>query len=135
MSTAGFVSELMTFEEQELGGKSGGVASGAPATNGERTNGDEPSHHRNGKYSHVAGGRRTAHVRESLPPAFQTQNSDSLVTTHFTGDHSALGDPGEEMEVKDSSGRYRHVRRAPVDERTLQPLRRVSKAGLESGDW
>jgi hypothetical protein len=39
---------------------------------------------------------------------------------------------GEEMEMRDSGGRYRHARRAPVDEQTLQPMRRVSKAGLES---
>jgi hypothetical protein len=36
------------------------------------------------------------------------------------------------MEVRDREGRYRHARRAPVDETTLQPMRRVSKAGLES---
>jgi len=30
--------------------------------------------------------------------------------------------------VKDETGRYRHARRAPVDENTLQPMRRVSKA-------
>ena len=42
------------------------------------------------------------------------------------------GDFGQEMEVKDASGRYRHARRAPVDVNTLQPMRRVSKAGLES---
>jgi len=40
---------------------------------------------------------------------------------------------GQDMEIKDEEGRYRHMRRAPVDENTLQPLRRVSKAGLESG--
>ena len=46
-----------------------------------------------------------------------------------------LGDSGQEMEIKDSSGRYRHARRAPVDETTLQPMRRVSKAGLESSSY
>ncbi|KAL0573668.1 hypothetical protein V5O48_008297 [Marasmius crinis-equi] len=44
-------------------------------------------------------------------------------------------DPFQEMEIRDSSGRYRHARRAPVDEQTLQPMRRVSKAGLESWGW
>jgi len=43
-----------------------------------------------------------------------------------------VGDSGQEMEIRDAAGRYRHARRAPVDENTLQPLRRVSKAGLES---
>ena len=43
-----------------------------------------------------------------------------------------IGDVGNEMEIKDASGRYRHARRAPVNENTLQPMRRVSKAGLES---
>jgi len=43
-----------------------------------------------------------------------------------------VGDQAQEMEIKDASGRYRHARRAPVDENTLQPSRRVSKAGLES---
>ena len=36
-----------------------------------------------------------------------------------------------EVEKKDRSGRYIHPKRAPLDNR-LQPLRRVSKAGLES---
>ncbi|KAF9260422.1 hypothetical protein L218DRAFT_1079330 [Marasmius fiardii PR-910] len=44
-------------------------------------------------------------------------------------------DPFQELEIRDSSGRYRHARRAPVDEMTLQPMRRVSKAGLESWGW
>jgi hypothetical protein len=43
-----------------------------------------------------------------------------------------MGDPGGEVEIKDASGRYRHVRRPPVNENTLQPMRRASKAGLES---
>lgn len=45
----------------------------------------------------------------------------------------ALGDAAQELEVRDASGRYRHARRAPVNETTLQPMRRVIKAGLESG--
>ena len=35
-----------------------------------------------------------------------------------------VGDQAQEMEIKDASGRYRHARRAPVDENTLQPSRR-----------
>ncbi|KZV84680.1 hypothetical protein EXIGLDRAFT_726896 [Exidia glandulosa HHB12029] len=105
----GFVSELMTFEERELGGKSVGVTSlGSSA-------------------SAAPPPRRPAHIRESLPP----QMSDSSVPQYL----AAFADSGEDMEVKDPSGRYRHQRRAPVDERTLQPTRRVSKAGLESTDW
>ncbi|KAF8512093.1 hypothetical protein BU17DRAFT_54224 [Hysterangium stoloniferum] len=123
----GFVSELMNFEEQELGGKSVGVVKN---TDEEDGGGDG----RSGNYAHVANMRRTAHMRESLPPAFSTANSDFAIG----GDGDAvarLGDHPQELEIKDSSGRYRHQRRAPVDENTLQPLRRVSKAGLESGDW
>lgn len=104
----GFVSELMTFEERELGGKSVGVQQ-VPAA------------------ASAVAPRRPAHIRESLPP----QNSDSRVPQYLAG----LADAGEELEVRDPSGRYRHQRRAPVDERTLQPTRRVSKAGLESTDW
>lgn len=48
------------------------------------------------------------------------------------GKSMGLRDVGEEMEVRDAEGRYRHARRAPVDELTLQPVRRVSKAGLET---
>ena len=42
---------------------------------------------------------------------------------------------GQDLEVKDANGRYRHARRAPVNETTLQPMRRVSKAGLESSSY
>ncbi len=38
---------------------------------------------------------------------------------------------GSETEVR-KNGQYVHFRRAPVNEYTLQPMRRVSKAGLES---
>ena len=38
-------------------------------------------------------------------------------------------------EIKDATGRYRHTWRAPVNEATLQPMRRVSKAGLESSAY
>lgn len=124
----GFVSELMTFEEQELGGKSIGVQ---PSVPGGAAPHDGPGGGDNG-YAH----RRGAHVRESLPPALGGLEGMGGVTG---GSMSAgglmdrvLGDSGQEMEIKDSSGRYRHARRAPVNETTLQPMRRVSKAGLES---
>ena len=50
-------------------------------------------------------------------------------------DAAQIGDSGQELEIKDATGRYRHARRAPVDEATLQPMRRVSKAGLESASY
>lgn len=124
----GFVSELMNFEEQELGGKSVGVVK--PGDDDDGT-GDV----RSGNYAHAAGMRRAAHMRESLPPAFNSDLGLSLVGSGINGGDAVarVGDHAQELEIKDSSGRYRHQRRAPVDETTLQPLRRVSKAGLESG--
>jgi hypothetical protein len=118
----GFVSELMTFEESELGGKSIGVQPNS-AIGGDST--DQHHHDSHGR-------RQMYHVRESLPPAFQV--SDNFATGSPSGTAS-IGDSGQEVEIKDASGRYRHARRAPVDETTLQPLRRVSKAGLESGEF
>ncbi|XP_006455754.1 hypothetical protein AGABI2DRAFT_187932 [Agaricus bisporus var. bisporus H97] len=144
----GFVSELMSFEEQELGGKSIGVQSNSMGgENGEGSNGTGED------ASFGMNLRRGGHVRESLPP--MESFSSSAVANNpgnvslggnngvagLGGPISAggiqlqrvlVGDQAQEMEVKDASGRYRHARRAPVDENTLQPLRRVSKAGLES---
>ncbi|KAF9784743.1 hypothetical protein BJ322DRAFT_1066049 [Thelephora terrestris] len=115
----GFVSELMNFEEEELGGKSVGVVK----VDGEQ---GENCTHAVG----VGTGRRPTNVRESLPPTFNGHSYS------FGGVEDANGvypDSGQDMEVRDASGRYRHARRAPVNETTLQPTRRVSKAGLESG--
>ena len=117
----------MTFEERELGSKSGGVSGSAShgsaaSSHHAYTSGGQSAHP-----STTAGRRaRPAHVRESLPP----QTSDSTVPLYMQ--HAGVD---EELEVKDASGRYRHQRRAPVDEKTLQPTRRVSKAGLESSEW
>ncbi|KAG9086295.1 hypothetical protein FS749_003739 [Ceratobasidium sp. UAMH 11750] len=118
----GFVSELMNFEERELGTKSLGVLSehddlptDMPGAGGMPTG-------KAGNFGHLANARRGGQLRESLPPVFSMpQQPDDLGT-------------GAEVEVRDSTGRYRHARRAPVDESTLQPGRRVSKAGLE-GTW
>ena len=157
----GFVSELMSFEEQELGGKSIGVQptlgsgtlnsgsvpqksgdNNATTTNGNTAEGStfnipDPSY----PIPSLAGAnhlrRGGHHVRESLP---SMEAIVSGVSGGGSGPMSAvegqtralLGDSGQETEVKDSTGRYRHARRAPVDENTLQPMRRVSKAGLES---
>ncbi|KAJ7452195.1 hypothetical protein B0H11DRAFT_304793 [Mycena galericulata] len=135
----GFVSELMTFEEEELGGKSVGVQP-ASATDGDGggANGAGAGHGHNANYGVAAGGRRGGHVRESLPPAFSQSQSfaaPDTVQPASAGMDGAVGNVGQEMEVRDAAGRYRHARRAPVDENTLQPMRRVSKAGLESSVW
>ncbi|KIY65736.1 hypothetical protein CYLTODRAFT_445177 [Cylindrobasidium torrendii FP15055 ss-10] len=115
----GFVSELMTFEEEELGGKSNGVQpSTAGADAGAGGGGD---------YGGMGAGRRGGHIRESLPPeGLSAGGIDRVVNA---------GDSAQEMEIRDASGRYRHARRAPVNEQTLQPVRRVSKAGLESSSY
>jgi hypothetical protein len=95
--------------------------------------------------------RRGGHVRESLPPlesfsSSAASNAGNASSGNTNGNKGGgpisaggiqlqrvlVGDQAQEMEIKDASGRYRHARRAPVDENTLQPLRRVSKAGLES---
>ena len=132
----GFVSELMTFEEQELGGKSVGVqpTTAASATTGATETGATGSQD---NYSMAVGGnhRRGAHVRESLPPALGILDIGGAAGGPMSAGglmERVMGDSGQEMEIKDATGRYRHARRAPVDENTLQPMRRVSKAGLES---
>jgi len=105
----GFVSELMAFEEAELGRNTKSKSSVAA---GENSVGDVG----------VGTGRRPAHVRESLPPMPSWDREEE----------EAGEEMGQDMEIRDREGRYRHARRAPVDETTLQPMRRVSKAGLES---
>ncbi|KAG2145492.1 uncharacterized protein EDB93DRAFT_1287739, partial [Suillus bovinus] len=105
----GFVSELMAFEEAELGRM---TKPKPPAVVSESSVGDVG----------VGTGRRPAHVRESLPPMPSWDREEE----------EAGEETGQDMEVRDREGRYRHARRAPVDENTLQPMRRVSKAGLES---
>ncbi len=69
-------------------------------------------------------------MRESLPPALLGGEPQPLSAGGM--EMRVMGDSGQEVEIKDATGRYRHARRAPVDETTLQPMRRVSKAGLES---
>ncbi|KZV64289.1 hypothetical protein PENSPDRAFT_677777 [Peniophora sp. CONT] len=121
----GFVSELMAFEDSELGGKSVGVIQDATTPSDSSSSQPNNAHHQNQKGG--GGARRPAHIRESLPPAFTLAEFD-------VGEVEALG-AGAETEVRDKEGRYRFARRAPVDANTLQPSRRVSKAGLESGGW
>lgn len=123
----------MTFEEQELGGKSIGVVNNS-------LNGGDADEHGQTK-SYAPGPRRAANLRESLPPILATQTSEVIIPGQLSaggllGSNVArVGDLGQEVEIKDASGRYRHARRAPVDENTLQPMRRVSKAGLESASY
>ena len=137
----GFVSELMTFEEQELGGKSVGVQPTTATSLGSATttgaNAETGASHTQDNYSLAAGGnhRRGGHVRESLPPAMGSLDIGGTAGGPMSAGglmERVMGDSGQEMEIKDATGRYRHARRAPVDENTLQPMRRVSKAGLES---
>ncbi|KDQ24129.1 hypothetical protein PLEOSDRAFT_1068092 [Pleurotus ostreatus PC15] len=129
----GFVSELMTFEEEELGGKSIGVQPSVPG-------GQQGDSSVNQAYHGVgAGGRRGGHIRESLPPPIgnglggEGDAGPMSAGTLLVG--SVRAEVGQDMEIKDAQGRWRHARRAPVDEQTLQPMRRVSKAGLESSAY
>lgn len=136
----------MTFEEQELGGKSIGVHPSAAAGTSQHDQPGGYNPHQQDNYGAAVGGgghhRRGAHIRESLPPEV-LGGMDSMMEGGVPGGSMSAGgliervngDSGQEMEIKDSSGRYRHARRAPVDENTLQPLRRVSKAGLESSAY
>ncbi|KAI0651250.1 hypothetical protein C8Q79DRAFT_1079831 [Trametes meyenii] len=135
----GFVSELMTFEEQELGGKSVGVVKASSSAGAEPEAGTDEGGHAGGgggtNYGVALGGRRPQHIRESLPPLFSMPYSFAGISGPPVLDAAQIGDSGQEMEIKDATGRYRHARRAPVDEATLQPMRRVSKAGLESAAY
>ncbi|KAJ2932005.1 hypothetical protein H1R20_g5090, partial [Candolleomyces eurysporus] len=136
----GFVSELMNFEEQELGNKSNGVQPSAPVGSGNDV--DMQSGFGAAVASGSLHGRSRAHVRESLPPALGLEGLRSAscndgipagpASAGINAMDRVIGDSGQEVEIKDASGRYRHMRRAPVNENTLQPMRRVSKAGLES---
>jgi len=147
----------MNFEEQELGGKSIGVQPG-PGSSGlnsgssfnQKSGGPSDSNNDGNDGStfglaeasypmpSLAGAnhrRAGHHVRESLPPALGMEGLGMVggpMSALETQTRALLGDSAHETEVKDSSGRYRHARRAPVDEMTLQPMRRASKAGLES---
>lgn len=124
----GFVSELMNFEEAELGSKSVGVIKQPQSAGGA---GSDSDHLDGDRCPGIGiGGRRPSHMRESLPPAWGTGGSAGGALPSVP--RGVAGDVAQETEVKDATGRYRHARRAPVNENTLQPMRRVSKAGLES---
>ena len=123
----------MKFEEQELGGKSRGVQTGGGG--GDASGGHGPAGGAVSDFISSGSHMRRGHVRESLPPALGMEGVSSRGPAPMSAGglmDRVMGDSGQEMEIKDASGRYRHASRAPVDETTLQPMRRVSKAGLES---
>ncbi|KAH9976726.1 hypothetical protein BGW80DRAFT_1250211 [Lactifluus volemus] len=137
----GFVSELMNFEEAELGSKSVGVvkhpqsAGGASGAGSGSAGAGSDSADLDGDRIGISG-RRPSHMRESLPPTWGggsgSGGTSGTSTSLPSVPRCVAGAVGQETEVKDANGRYRHARRAPVDETTLQPMRRVSKAGLEN---
>ncbi|EIW69382.1 hypothetical protein TREMEDRAFT_62249 [Tremella mesenterica DSM 1558] len=127
----GFVAELMQFEESELGiRQSGGVhgeaarAGGAAGPSRGEEKDDSP---------------RDRKMRESLPPAWASSLDSSRLPSPLVDvekdklekEQEEKRKIGEEREVR-KNGQWVHQRRAPVDRTTLQPGRRVSKAGLES---
>ncbi|KAI9459912.1 hypothetical protein BJY52DRAFT_1211681 [Lactarius psammicola] len=118
---------LINFEEAEFGVVKRPQSAGG-ADDGEHPDGD--AHNRGAAIGIGISGRRPSHMRESLPPAWGTSTTSSLPGTA----RGVTGDVGQEVEVKDVNRRYRHARRAPVDEDTPQPIlmRRVGKAGLEN---
>ncbi|KAG5219635.1 Dual specificity protein [Salix suchowensis] len=126
----GFVSELMTFEEEELGGKSIGVQPSAP--------GGQQGIAR-WSYSGIAAPVfTTAGPVSALEPIVNGLGGEGDAGPMSAGTllvGSVRAEVGQDMEIKDAQGRWRHARRAPVDEQTLQPMRRVSKAGLESSAY
>ncbi|OCF71766.1 hypothetical protein I204_07829 [Kwoniella mangroviensis CBS 8886] len=156
----GFVAELMQFEESELGLKQSGGVHGDSSSHGHGPSNRKPAVGDGGDSSGGEEERERRKMnnrtRESLPPTW----SHSLdITSHYNrnrmsplgGDAAHNGTEekgrdevddedeadkkrrqvGDEREVR-KNGQWVHHRRAPVDRTTLQPGRRVSKAGLES---
>jgi hypothetical protein len=141
----GFVSELMAFEELELGGGRSEPPDDSAGDDGDGGPGGGGGGGGTGGGGGGGGGARMK-MRESLPPTLShhhhhhhhhphAQAEPMSAVDEGTRDHNArMVEVGQEMEVRDAEGRYRHARRVPVDENTLQPMRRVSKAGLESAN-
>ncbi|WWC69365.1 uncharacterized protein I206_103304 [Kwoniella pini CBS 10737] len=154
----GFVAELMQFEEIELGLKQSGGVHGESSSSGSSN--PHPSRRSNGleessdseKESGVGGSEKEKRnknnrTRESLPPTWShslnvTSNRPSPLSSSQAGERDKRENEeddsdrqrrqvGDEREVR-KNGQWVHHRRAPVDRTTLQPGRRVSKAGLES---
>ncbi|ORY24985.1 hypothetical protein BCR39DRAFT_545481 [Naematelia encephala] len=139
----GFVAELMQFEEAELGLRhSGGVhGNESDKSGGDKDNEETPQ----GKSVKGKGKAAARYARESLPPAWAASlDSKPPRVMIGTEDDEDKGkgkdtqeDKKERRQVRDErevrkNGQWVHHRRAPVDRTTLQPGRRVSKAGLES---
>ncbi|WWD16052.1 hypothetical protein CI109_100477 [Kwoniella shandongensis] len=131
----GFVAELMQFEESELGLKQSGGVHGEGSSGGGK-DADEEEHGGPAKPN-------PRHMRESLPPAWSSSVDSYKRPPKVSplgsgedgekgkGDEEGRHQVGDEREVR-KNGQWVHQRRAPVDRTTLQPGRRVSKAGLES---
>jgi len=95
----GFVSELMNFEEAELGSKSVGVvkqpqsSGGGVGPDSDHLDSDGGSH-RGAAIGIGMGGRRPSHMRESLPPAWGTSGGVSAGPSSVP--RSVAGDVGQE---------------------------------------
>ncbi|WVN86723.1 uncharacterized protein L203_101895 [Cryptococcus depauperatus CBS 7841] len=140
----GFVAELMQFEEAELGLKqSAGVhgdGSGHDSSAGGGGGGGRRGNGRGGIGREIDEDKGGRYMRESLPPTWSssvdTYSRPAKIAT-VGGDDGQEEEKqaryvmGDEREVR-KNGVWVHHRRAPVDRTTLQPGRRVSKAGLES---
>ncbi|KAL1406816.1 hypothetical protein Q8F55_006225 [Vanrija albida] len=130
----GFVAELIQFEESELGSKQATGVHDTTASPVEVDENDPPLVHREPK----PGPRYT---RESMPPEYGPDLDDDgqekseadleLGAPEPTATTRLRRRSGADIEVR-KNGQWVHHRRAPVDRTTLQPGRRVSKAGLES---
>ncbi|WOO84384.1 Dual specificity protein phosphatase 1-B [Vanrija pseudolonga] len=130
----GFVAELIQFEESELGSKQATGVHDSTASPVEVDENNPPLVHREPK----PGPRYT---RESMPPEYGPDLDDDgqekadadldLGAPEPTATTRLRRRSGADIEVR-KNGQWVHHRRAPVDRTTLQPGRRVSKAGLES---
>ncbi|WVQ98806.1 hypothetical protein IAU59_005937 [Kwoniella sp. CBS 9459] len=143
----GFVAELMQFEESELGLKQSGGVHGEGGGGGGRKATPAGNGHGQAENHEDRVNKNPRYMRESLPPAWSssldTHSRPDRVSPIGTGDQAGgknVDDKdeekgrrqvGDEREVR-KNGQWVHHRRAPVDRTTLQPGRRVSKAGLES---
>ncbi|XAO22662.1 hypothetical protein I312_101435 [Cryptococcus bacillisporus CA1280] len=142
----GFVAELMQWEEKELGVKQSGGVHGdgngrGKASGGGGGNGGSSRHMEDEEGDNE--GRGKTHLRDSLPPTWSssvdTYTRPARVSSPVNADNCGEEEAGregriavgDEREVR-KNGVWVHHRRAPVDRTTLQPGRRVSKAGLES---
>ncbi|KAL7419475.1 hypothetical protein Q5752_006313 [Cryptotrichosporon argae] len=138
----GFVAELMTYEEAELGLKQSGGVHGDARDSDSDDEGDSDGAAR-GATERERDSRKPKqnprHMRESLPPAWSSLESRPHKAPLIgSTDPETQGEDGEarhraaeEREVR-KNGQWVHHRRAPADRTTLQPGRRASKAGLES---